>query len=135
MSDARARFFAEQNKGKEILQCTNWAVVGDVLNPSKPAAQVVSSLKQHGRTVHLVNPRDDTGQCVAGVSDIGEPIDVVNLCINHVAGLKQIDQMVELGIKKVFIQPGAQSDAILQRCEENDIEVFQGCVMVEFGDH
>ena len=81
--------------------------------------------------VHLVNPRDKSGQCYAGLSDVGQPIDAVDLCINHVEGLKQVEQMVELGISKVFIQPGAGSPAILERCAEAKIEVFEGCVMVE----
>ena len=41
--------------------------------------------------------------------------------------------MAALGIGKVFIQPGAESADILQLCKEKEIEVFQGCVMVELG--
>ena len=131
---ARAAVFAAQNAGKQMLENnSNWAVIGDVLNSAKPASRVVSTLKGAGKTVHLVNPRDNTGTCFAGLTDISEPIDVVDLCINHTEGLKQMNQASTLGLKKVWIQPGAESQEILDFCKARDIEVFQGCVMVEMG--
>jgi predicted CoA-binding protein len=130
---SRAAFFAAQNASKSYFEKQNWAVIGDVLNPAKPASTVVATLQNDGKTVHLINPRDKTGQCFASVSDVKHPIDVVDLCINHVEGLKQVEQMAALGIGKVFIQPGAESADILQLCKEKEIEVFQGCVMVELG--
>ena len=131
---SRAAFFAAQNAGKQWLDGPkSWAVIGDVLNPSKPAARVVAALQGSGKTVHLVNPRDKSGTCFAGLSDVGQAIDVVDLCVNHVEGLKQMRQAAALGISRVFIQPGAESADIRAFCEESQIEVFQGCVMVELG--
>ena len=138
---ARAAFFATvaptaaMSLGQAFLQQASWAVIGDVLNPAKPAAQVVASLKREGKTVHLINPRDKTATCHATLNDVGAPIDVVDLCINHIEGLKQVEMMGGLGIKKVFIQPGAASPEILAKCVDDGIEVFQGCVMVELGHH
>ena len=125
---------AMSNLGKLWLKsATNWAVIGDVLNSNKPASRVVSTLREAGKTVHLINPRDKTGECFAGLSDVGAPIEVVDLCINHVEGLKQMEQAAALGINKVFIQPGAGSEDILNFCEDHNVEVFMGCVMVENG--
>ena len=129
----RSEFLAAQNAGKLWLEQPRWAVIGDVLNPAKPASAVVAALEGSGKQVSLVNPRDKSGKCFAGLSDVGSAIDVVDLCINHVEGLKQVRQAAELGITRVFIQPGAESDAILAFCEEKQIAVFQGCVMVELG--
>ena len=130
---ARAAFFAAQNASAKFLEKSNWAVIGDVLNPAKPASTVVATLKGDGKTVHLINPRDKTGQCFPDLNAVAQPIEVVDLCINHVEGLKQMQQAAALGIKQVFIQPGAESPEILSFCEQNNIEVFQGCVMVEMG--
>ena len=134
---SRAAFFSavSGNAGQAMLKLNNWAVVGDVTNPSKPASRVVSSLKEAGKTVHLVNPRKpELHASVADASTAAEsPIDVVDLCINHIEGLKQVTMCKELGINKVFIQPGAESPDILKFCQESGIEVFQGCVMVELG--
>ena len=89
--------------GQEFLKLGRWAVIGDVMNQAKPAARVVSSLRAKGKEVHLVNPRDKS--CHASLGDIGQPVDVVDLCINHREGLKQVAMCKQLGISKVFIQP------------------------------
>ena len=81
--------------GKEFLKSMHWAVIGDVLNPAKPANTVVQTLKGEGKSVHLVNPRDKTGQCHSNLSDIGQEVEVVDLCINSVEGMRQV-QMLSL---------------------------------------
>ena len=138
-ASARAKLFAAQNAGQDMLKLTRWAVVGDVLNPAKPAARVVAALQGAGKQVHLVNPRAPSLHATlkdAAAEAGGEGIEAVDLCINSVAGLKMVEECEALGIKNVFIQPGAESAAILKLCEEQGINVFQGCVMVELGvDH
>ena len=54
---------------------------------SKNASE--EALKSKSKTVHLVNPRDSSGTCHVGIKDIGQPVDVVDLCINPVAGRVQ----------------------------------------------
>ena len=93
----------------------------------------MKTLQGAGKAVHLINPRDKTGQCHPDLNSVGKPIDVVDLCINSFEGMKQVEQCMPLGIKKVFIQPGAESPEILQYLADKEIEVFQGCVMVEMG--
>ena len=129
----REAFLAAQNAGKAFLEEHNWAVIGDVLNSAKPAHTVCTSLTGAGKTVHKINPRDKTGECFAGLENVGLAIDVVDLCINHIEGLKQMQQAAAIGISKVWIQPGAESPEILAFCQEKGIEVFQGCVMIELG--
>ena len=96
-----------------------------------PASQVVSSLRRAGNVVHLVNPHDK--RCNKDLVSIGKPIDVVNLCINSYNGLILAKQAAQLGVKRVFIQPGAESRELLDFLQQNNIEVYQGCVMIEMG--
>ena len=44
-------------------------------------------------------------------------------------GLKLVEEAKELGIKRVLIQPGAESDAILAYCAEHGLEAVEGCVL------
>ena len=37
----------------------------------------------------------------------------------------------ELGIKYVLIQPGAESNEILNYCKENSITAFEDCALVQ----
>tara|TARA_B110001452_G_scaffold198682_1_gene168653 strand:- start:603 stop:980 length:378 start_codon:yes stop_codon:yes gene_type:complete len=123
---------------KRFLSQRRWAVAGDVLNAAKPASRVVAALNGQGvegRTVALVNPRDDSGACFKSVEAIDGEFDVLNLCINSKMGLTLLEEAAAKGVKQVFIQPGAGSPDIEALAEKRGIEVFNGCVMVELGAH
>ena len=110
-----------------------WAVVGDVLNTMKPASSVVQRLQKSGRQVLLVNPRDETGQCFTDLATAAAeaPIDAVNLIINPKIGLGVVRDMKDLGIKHLFIQPGADTPPVLAEAERLGLTVEQGCVLVQ----
>ncbi len=119
--------------GRAMLEMANWAVVGDVLNERKPASRIVQCLRAASKTTHLVNPRDATGTLHKSLREVGAPIDVVDLVINSRDGLAVVGDMAELGVRHVYIQPGASSDAIVEACAraEPPIAVHHGCVMME----
>lgn len=97
-----------------------------------------------------MNPREKEGRCVTSLSALLEsssenndggsssvggaaasPVDVVDLVINPALGPGIIDDMAALGVVNVFIQPGACSEEILERCSSHGISVHQGCVLIE----
>jgi len=105
-----------------------WAVVGDVLNPIKPAYSVVSRLRHFQKTVFLVNSRSD--KCLPNLAAAEEQIDAVNLIVSPKVGVGIVDEMISLGITNLFIQPGAGTQEIVDKAEAGGIEVIQGCVIV-----
>ncbi|QXM05519.1 CoA-binding protein [Crassaminicella indica] len=117
--------------GQEMLNYKNWAVVGDVLNPSKFAHKIKNRLIDAGYNVFLINPRDKSGEVFLSLKDIKEQIDVIDLCINPNTGMKIIEEAHELGINKVLIQPGAGSEEIKSFCKEKGITYLESCVLVE----
>ena len=68
---------------KTMLSKTNWAVVGDVMNKSKPAFRVVQKLRDNGKEVYLINSRDPDN-CLSSLLDVPNDVDieVVNLIVN-----------------------------------------------------
>ena len=42
-----------------------------------------------------------------------------------------VQEAKELGIDKILIQPGAESEEIINYCKENSIEAVEGCALVE----
>ena len=110
--------------GARMLSMHNWVVAGDT-DRNGIARQVANKLETAGRTVHRVNPNKSTLQSV------GKPIDVIDLIVNSFVGLKVMEQAHSLGVKKVFIQPGASSPQIEAYCKEKSIEVWHGCVLRE----
>ena len=57
---------------------------------------------------------------------------MLDLCIAPTVGLGIVQQATTaLGVRNVFIQPGAESDDILSYCQQHGINVHQGCVLRE----
>jgi len=78
-----------------------------------------------------VNPGNASGSVLGALKDIGEPVDVVNLVVNPAKGVGVVDEMAELGIKNLWIQPGAGSAEVVQAAARNGINVHNGCVLVQ----
>ena len=118
-------------KAREFLDYKNWAVAGDVLNPLKYAYKILGSLKNDGFNAVGVNPSNDDQGVYNNLSDIPYKVDILDLCINPHKGIKIVQEAHELKIDKILIQPGAESDEILNFCHANGIQAIQGCVLVE----
>lgn len=118
-------------QAQELLNFKNWVVVGDVLNNSKYAYRILNSLKSEGFNIEGVNPRDITGNVYESLKDVNYKIDVIDLCINPIIGLNIIKEAKELNIDKILIQPGAESEDIIEYCNKNNITAIEGCALVE----
>jgi len=117
--------------GQNMLDFKNWAVVGDVLNQSKYAYKIAAKLEREGYNVFKVNPKSDSIEVYKALKDIKEKVDVIDLVIHPKVGINVVKEAKEVGINKILIQPGAESEEIIDYCNQNDIEVFQGCVLLE----
>ena len=116
---------------KDFLDYKNWVVAGDVLNSIKYAYRIIDGLKKAGYNALGVNPRSDDDQIYKSLKDISIEIQVLDLCINPKLGITIIKEAKDLGIKNVLIQPGAESDEILEYCIQNAMIAIEGCALVE----
>ena len=114
---------------RDFMKMKNWAVIGDVDNPLKYAYQIRNELKEKGYKTYGVHPQG-TGFTYKRLQDIPGIIDIVDLCINPHDGLSYAREIVEMGIKYVLIQPGAQSEEVLALLRTNKVEVLEGCALV-----
>lgn len=117
--------------GQSLLEYDNWVVVGDVLNSSKYAHRILNKLKEAGFNVQGVNPNSDDKSIYKYLKDIPYKVDVIDLCINPINGLKIVEEAYSLAINKILIQPGAESEDILSFCAEKGIIAIEGCALVE----
>ena len=118
-------------EAQQLLNYENWVVVGDALNSSKYAHRILNSLEEAGFNVAGVNPRDTTGNAYKSLGEVPYKIEVIDLCINSINGIAIIKEALDLGIKRVLIQPGAESNEILEFCSSNEIIAIEGCALVE----
>lgn len=119
------------NMSTDLMKLKNWVVVGDVANPSKYAFKILHALKSHGYNVEGVNPRTKDESIHKDLKSVSYQIDVIDLCINPVEGLKIVEEAKAIGINKILIQPGAGSVEILNFCSKNGIIAIEGCALVE----
>ena len=119
----------------ELLNYKNWVVVGDVLNRGKYAYRILNDLKGSNFNVSGVNPRDISGKVYKTLEEVPYKIEVIDLCINPISGLQVIQTAIKLGINKILIQPGAESNEILSFCKNKGIIAIEGCALVELSHY
>lgn len=117
-------------EAKEYLKFKNWCVIGDVGNEKKYANRILNKLikNQYNAVGISLKEGENTYKTL---SQVPFRIDVIDLCINPVKGIEFIKEAKELSINKILIQPGAESYEIIKFCKENNIEVIEGCALVE----
>jgi predicted CoA-binding protein len=104
------------------------ALVGASDRPSRPAYGVMKSLQDHGYRVFPVNPQI-TGEHVHGefvwreLSQIGEPIDIVDIFRRPEAAGDAVDQAIFVGAKAVWMQIGVFNEEAAARAEAAGLKV------------
>ena len=121
---------------KEILERKNViAVVGASRDPEKYGHRVYRDLKEAGYTVYPINPSTAVilgDRCYPDLKSLPVKPDVVNLVVPPEVTEEVVKACRELGITKVWMQPGSESEKAIQFCEANGIDVVYGvCIMVE----
>jgi len=120
----------------EFLDKKNtFAVIGASRNPEKYGNKVYLDLKQAGYKVYPVNPNIDKiagGRCYPGLNDLPVKPDVVDIVVHPEVTEKIVANCKDIGIDKVWMQPGSESEKAINFCKSNNIKVLHDvCVMVE----
>lgn len=108
---------------KEIMNQKSFAVLGDTLNPEKYACKIKEGLLEKGYTVYAV------GKELSSLNEIEDDIDIIDLCIHPVKGLKLLQENKHK-FKCIVIQPGASDDNLIAYLEENHLPYIHGCLLV-----
>lgn len=124
-----------ENLVKDFLKQKKFVVAGSFRNETKYAYKILKTLVKKGYEVYPVNPRFsdvDGVKCYKSVSDIPFDIDVVNVVTPPSVTETIIKECREKSIKRVWLQPGAENEAAIKFCRDNNIDVIHGlCVMLE----
>lgn len=108
---------------KEIMQQKVFVVVGDTINEEKYAYRIKNELKQNGYQVYCV------GKELESINEIEESIDIIDLCINPVKGLQLMKECTK-EFKSIVIQPGAESQELIEYLNEKNYPYIEGCLLV-----
>ena len=114
------------------------ALVGATKNPTKYGNIILKDFLGKGFEVLPVNPNYDEIErlkCYKSVKELPKDIDVIVFVVPPRVGLEVAKEAVEAGFKKLWFQPGAESEEIKQFLEKAGVEYsFGKCIMVETSD-
>ena len=112
-----------------------WAVVGASTDPTKYGSRIFRDLRAAGYTVYGVNPRGgkiEGQKLYPGLAELPEKPAVVDTVVPPAVTEEIVRQCAELGLTRVWMQPGSESEVAIQFCREHGIRVVHhACAMVE----
>lgn len=114
---------------------TTVAVVGATDDSSKYGYVIYRDLKRKGFNVFAVNKQRKTvdgDPAYATLADIPEKPTIVDFVVPPEVTREILPRCLELGLKNVWVQPGAENPEVLAFLQENDFNyVANSCIMVE----
>lgn len=118
-----------------MLQSKVWAVVGATNNREKFGYKIFKTMREAGLEVYPVNPGVTEildAVCYPSLEDLPVKPDAVNLVVPPKIGEQVVRQCAALGIRNVWLQPGADAANVVAAAEETGLTVVHhACIMVE----
>lgn len=120
---------------EEVLDPKNvFAVVGASRDPAKFGHKVFRDLLEAGYEVYPVNPRADEilgRRCYPDLRSLPRRPDVVVFVVPPKVTEALAEDCIELGVRFVWMQPGAESEEAIRMLEEAGVKVFHNvCIMI-----
>lgn len=123
---------------KTLLEETRTiALIGASDRPDRSSNRVMRSLQEHGYRVIPINPQI-TGEHLHGefvfreLSQIGDPIDLVDIFRNSAAAGEAVDEAIAAGAKAVWLQLGVVNEEAAARAEAAGLKVVMDrCPAIE----
>jgi len=112
------------------------AVVGASSDRRKFGNRAVRAFQQQGYTVVPINPHEaevEGLKAYASVLDVPGPVDMASLYVPPEIGERLIEEIARKGIAEVWVNPGAESDALIARARALEIQPIVACSIVAIG--
>jgi len=125
---------------KKFLDKNNTiAFIGATVNKDKWGYKKYKEIKKAGFRVYPINPKYDNidgDKCFPSLNSLLEFLhktpDMVITIVPPGLTEKIVEQCKVLGIDKVWMQPGSESEKAIKLCKDNEIEVVHGtCIVVD----
>lgn len=125
---------ASQAQVEAFLAERRVALLGASRSGKRFGATVLRSLIRAGHEVRPVHPEAETLEglpCVPSLSALAGAVETAVLVVPPAQTLKAMEEAASVGIRRLWLQPGAESPAVLARAEELGLEVIHGhCILM-----
>ena len=111
-------------------------VVGVSVDTTKWGYRVYVHLKEQGLDVYPINPKYDEiegSECFPDVGSVTTGLDVVVTVVPPDVTEEIVEQCLEAGVRRVWMQPGSESDEAVEFCKAQGMEVVHEACMVTDG--
>lgn len=112
------------------------AIVGASTDRSKYGNKAVRAFVEGGWTVYPVNPKAETVEGVPAFKSLAEapePIDRISLYVPPTVGLRMIEDIASKKPGELFLNPGSESDELVEAAKAHGMNPIQACSIVNIG--
>ncbi|HVV52131.1 MAG TPA: CoA-binding protein [Polyangia bacterium] len=113
------------------------AVVGASSAPHKYGNKAVRAYLRRGWTVYPVNPKEKTIEGLpvyARIEDLPAGIERFTIYLPPEVGIGVLEAIKAKQPKEVYLNPGAESEALIARAEALGLEPILACSIIEIGE-
>lgn len=126
---------SSQEQIEKFLTGKRFAVVGASQDRSKYGNKVLRVYQQNERDVVPVNPKADEVEGLQAYPDLASipgTIDGLSIITPPAVTERAVADAIQKGIKNIWIQPGAESEAAVKAAKESGANVISGgpCILV-----
>lgn len=114
------------------------AIIGASENRDKFGNKSVRAHLRQGWEVFPVHPTAKQIEgiaCFGSIEQVPEPIHRVSMYVPPEIGLQLIEKIAAKRPEEFWLNPGSESDALIQRAKELGLNVIVACSIVDLGLH
>ncbi len=114
------------------------AVIGASSDRRKFGNRAVRAFRRQGYTVVPINPHEaeiEGLKAYRSVLDVPGAIDMATLYVPPEIGEQVVEELARKSIPEVWLNPGAESDAVVARARALDLKTIVACSIVGIGEN
>ncbi len=112
------------------------AVIGASNDRTKYGNKAVRAYLRIGFKVYPVNPKEETVEglkAYKSILDIQTEVERATLYVPPEVGLKIIEEIAQKGVKELYVNPGAESDELVNKARKLGLNPILACSILAVG--
>jgi uncharacterized protein len=113
------------------------AVIGASSSRWKFGNKALRAFAKQGYTVLAINPNEESVEgypTFPSVLDVPGTIDMATLYVPPEIGVRVMDEIARKGIAEVWLNPGADGEAVVRRARDLGVSIIQACSIMAIGE-
>jgi predicted CoA-binding protein len=112
------------------------AIIGASSDRNKYGNKAVRAFRQQGYQVYPVNPKEPEVEglpAYKSITDVPVRPQMISVYVPPPVLLKLLPEIAQKGCDELWLNPGAESDAVIAESERLGLNIIQACSIVDIG--